>query len=242
MSPAFTPVVAAAAAAPPIALGELTGTGDVLMLAPHPDDETLAAGAALAATWRSGRRAHVAVVTDGSRSHPNSARYPAASLAALRRREVTRAVRLLSGNSARPIWLGYPDLAAPEDPAAFAAVAARLGQILPDVSAIWSTWWGDPHPDHQRTWALACYLAARRPGCRLYACPVWGRVQGPAAAARFSGLRRFRSAPLRALKARALAAHASQMTPLIDDDPTGFTMATDLAEHFVDTDEIFIPA
>lgn len=238
----FTPLVAAAASAPAVALPELTGPGEVLMLAPHPDDETLAAGAALAASWRGGRRVHVAVVTDGSRSHPNSARYPAPALAALRRREVTRAVGILSGGRARPIWLGYPDLAAPERPATFARVAARLAPILPGVTAIWSTWPGDPHPDHQRTWALARYLARRCRGCRLFACPVWGRVQPPAGTAEISGIRRYATAPLRALKARALAAHRSQMSALIDDDPDGFTMAPELAAHFVETDEIFIPA
>ncbi|MFN0262243.1 hypothetical protein ACKTEK_00040 [Tepidamorphus sp. 3E244] len=53
---------------------------------------------------------------------------------------------------------------------------------------------------------------------------------------------RFTTADYRFIKARAIAAHGSQMTGLIEDDPEGFRMPCDLVQHFVETDEIFIPA
>ena len=83
---------------------------------------------------------------------------------------------------------------------------------------------------------------ADRLACTMFACPVWGRVQTPVAGASSIGLRCFQTAAFRDLKARAVAAHVSQMTGLIDDDPSGFRMPQNLAAHFVVADEIFIPA
>jgi len=242
----FTEVVARAAAAPEARLEELTGPGHVLVLAPHPDDESLAIGGAIAAAVEAGTRVDVAVVTDGSRSHPHSVSHPPKALAALRRREAEAAVRQLSRGRSPLIWLGYPDQAAPEDEAAYAQAAALLAPALEKATAIWTCWNGDPHGDHQKVWQLARWLAARRAeeghALRVFGCPVWGRVDGPAEGGETEGLLRFHTARWRARKARAVAAHASQMTALISDDPHGFRMAPDLAEHFIRSDEIFIPA
>jgi len=237
LATAFSPLVTAGETAPEVTLDDIAGPGGVLVLAPHPDDESLACGAAIAAAAASGRAVSVAVVTDGSRSHRASASHPPERLAALRRAEVAAAVEILTGRADAMTWLGYTDLAAPETQADFAAVSDRLGP-LSEVTAIWTTWGGDPHPDHLRTWELGRWLSARH-GIALFGCPVWGRVE-----TRWplpDRLCRFPSAPWRALKARAVAAHVSQMTRLIDDDPEGFMMAPELARHFVETDEIFIP-
>ncbi|MBN8189761.1 MAG: PIG-L family deacetylase [Rhodobacteraceae bacterium] len=238
----FTHIMTEAARAPAIALDELAGPGDILVLAPHPDDESLAMGGAIVAASQTGRRVQVAVLTDGGRSHPNSATHPPRVLSALRRREVETAVRILTGGRASPIWLGYPDMAAPDDDEAFAHAAHCLEPALEKATALWTTWHGDPHPDHQRAWRLARWIATRRPALRLFACPVWGRVQTPVEGAASDGLRRFATDGYKRTKAKAVAAHVSQMTRLIADDPEGFLMPPELAAHFVETDEIFIPS
>ena len=237
----FTAIVAQSGTAPYARLEDLTGPGAVLVLAPHPDDESLAMGGAIAAASAAAHRVHVAVITDGSMSHRNSKAYPAAAIAALRKSEVETAVDILTAGRETPIWLGYPDLAAPDDPETFAEVEARLAGHFDGVTAIWTTWDGDPHPDHQRVWRLARHIADRI-ACPMFGCPVWGRVQSPVTGASSEGLRRFQTTAFRDLKARAVAAHVSQMTGLIDDDPEGFRMPQDLAAHFVAADEIFIPA
>jgi len=238
----FTPIVASAAVAPRAELADLTGPSDVLVLAPHPDDESLAMGGAIAAAVQAGHTVHVAIVTDGSRSHPGSQSHPPAVLSALRKAEVTTAVDILTGGRTTPIWLGYPDCAAPDTNEAFAEVRERLKPVLSRISAIWTTWPGDPHIDHQRVWRLALWCAAGGTWPRLYGCPVWGRVRQPVEGAGCDGMMRFRTAPYRALKARAIAAHVSQMTGLITDAPDGFRMPPEIAHHFVSSDEIFIPA
>ncbi|SHJ25723.1 PIG-L deacetylase family protein [Wenxinia saemankumensis] len=233
-----TALLRAAATAPEPELEELTGEGDVLVLAPHPDDESLACGGAIAAAMETGRRVRVVIVTDGSRSHPSSTSDPPGILAELRHGEVDRAVAILSEGRLVPDWLGYPDDAAPDGPAAFEEIEGRLAPLR-GITSIWTTWGGDPHPDHQRVWRLARWLAPRI-GARVWGCPVWGRFETswdiPDRVVRFG------TTPWRERKRAAVAAHLSQMTALIDDDGGGFVMPEEVQRHFVDTDEIFIPA
>lgn len=236
----FRPIVSRAELSPAVGIDVLAGDGDVLVLAPHPDDETLGCGAAIAAAVEAGRRVHVVVVTDGAASHPDSRSHPPARLAALRAGEVATAVRRLTGGASEPILLGYPDQGAPDRPEAHAEIADRLAPQMRGLGAIWSAWEGDPHPDHQRTWTLARFLSALSPSARLLAYPVWGRVQGEAEAPLDRPLLRFAAAPWRAIKANALDAHRSQTTRMISDDPAGFMLEPCLARHFVEHDEIFI--
>lgn len=237
---ALTAFAQKAANAPEAALSDLAGPGDVLVIAPHPDDESLAMGGAIMAAVEAGRRVHVAILTDGSRSHPNSASHPADVLAAVRRAEVEAAVTILTGGRTSALWLGYTDMAAPDSESAFDEVARRLEPVLEGVSAIWTTWDGDPHPDHQRAFRLARHLRQTRADVIVAAFALWARVQEPMAGACDGTLRRFATGRHRERKRSAVAAHVSQMTDLIKDDPDGFTMPPDLADHFVSSDELVI--
>jgi len=73
-------------------LEEVAGSGTCLVLAPHPDDESLGCGGLIAACCAAGRPPVVAVLTDGSGSHPGSRAFPPTRLAAIRKAEVTAAV------------------------------------------------------------------------------------------------------------------------------------------------------
>ena len=236
-----SPLLEAAAHAPRTRLEHVAGGGDVLLLAPHPDDETLGCGAALAALAAPGRRVQVALITDGAASHARSRRCPPTRLVALRAREQREALRILGrGQLAPPVRLGWPDQAAPDDPQALEAALGQLRPLLSHrITAIWATWEGDPHSDHTRTARLARLLAREAPGARLWFYPIWGRFADKAVPP--EGMVRLASGPFIATKRRALAAHRSQMTPLIADDPEGFTMRPEHQAHFIDFDEIFIP-
>ena len=65
-------LLAAARTAPCDSLTRLTGGGPIIVLAPHPDDETLGCGGLLAACAAAQIPAHIFVLTDGSLSHPNN--------------------------------------------------------------------------------------------------------------------------------------------------------------------------
>ena len=62
-----------------------------IVVAPHPDDESLACGGLIADACRQGLRGKVVIVSDGAGSHPNSKAYPPDRLRALREEEARRA-------------------------------------------------------------------------------------------------------------------------------------------------------
>ncbi|MFD0389233.1 PIG-L deacetylase family protein [Tistrella bauzanensis] len=107
----------AAPAAPMIHIDRLTDGGPVLVLTPHPDDESLGCGAAIAAASRRGVAVTVAVVTDGRGSHPDAPGFPPERLVALRLRELRKAVATLTGSRlrapARVVALGERDQGIP---------------------------------------------------------------------------------------------------------------------------------
>lgn len=217
----------AAAAAPIIHPTDLVGTRPLVILAPHPDDETLGCGALLFDCAAAGVPCTVICVTDGSRSHPNSRAYPAMALADLRRGEFEAAVSMLAPY-ARTHWLGLPDCGIPPD--------AGIVDLLPPNALLLATWEGDPHIDHEMTARLAARAAAKRPDIALMLYPVWGRFTD-----RCVPVFHLHASPAaRHAKRAALACHRSQMTSLIQDDPEGFVMEDWRQQHFLETEEIVI--
>ncbi len=208
-----------------------------LVLAPHPDDESLGCGGLLAACAVAGRAARVVVVSDGAGSHRRSRAFPPARLVALRQAEARAAVTALGLDATRDLhFLGLPDTAVPRQGTAFeATVAAVLALPGPPPGAVFASWRHDPHGDHAATWALAAaVVAALPPGTRLFAYPVWGLAHAhpvpgfplpppPLLAAPPRGVR-LDIAPRLAAKRRAISAHASQLGELIQDDAGGFRL------------------
>ena len=72
-------------------LREMLGNRPFIVVAPHPDDESLACGGLIADACRQGLRGKVVIVSDGAGSHPNSKAYPPDRLTALREEEAKRA-------------------------------------------------------------------------------------------------------------------------------------------------------
>lgn len=237
-------LLARASSAPFATINGLTGSGNVLVLAPHPDDESLGCGAAIRQAVDEGHRVTVVTVTDGRHSHRNSRAWPPERLAWLRRREAEEAVGILTGAADNLVWLGFEDGGVPTAPAGVGRVAEGLSDLCVRraVTAVWSTWRGDPHDDHRETAGLARALVARCPWLLWQSYPVWGRFECYDALdlPRRSAIRLLDGVAHARAKAAAVAAHRSQMTRLIDDDPDGFVMDRDMQAHFIDTPEIFI--
>lgn len=96
------------------------GTIDLLVVAPHPDDESLGCGGILAQAWAQGRPAKVVILTNGDGNavtasalagRPKDALAPEDYLAVarLRQTQARRAVSELGGKEEDLIFLGYPD-------------------------------------------------------------------------------------------------------------------------------------
>lgn len=220
-------------------------SGGALVVAPHPDDESLGCGGLLAACAAAGRPARVVVVSDGAGSHPGSRAWPRDRLVAQRQAEARAAVAALGLDPARDIlFLGQPDTAVPMAGAGFdAAVAALVRGAGPAPGSVFAPWRHDPHRDHTASFAIAAAAMQAWPAStRLLAYPVWGLafahpIPGfplPPEPLLPAPPRGFRLDVTRHLpaKRRAVMAHASQVTALIEDDPAGFRLpaaALDLA-------------
>ena len=151
--------------------------GGALVLAPHPDDESLGCGGLLAACAAAGRAARVLVISDGTGSHPRSQAWPPAKLAALRQEETRAAIGLLGLDPDHDIgFLGLADTAVPtEGPSFEAAVQGVLDFAGRQPVSLFCTWQHDPHRDHAASFAIAVAAARALPqGTRLFAYPVWG--------------------------------------------------------------------
>ena len=69
-------VLAAAGSLPLRPVRDALADRPFVVIAPHPDDESLACGALIADACRQGVRGKVVIVSDGAGSHPNSKAYP----------------------------------------------------------------------------------------------------------------------------------------------------------------------
>lgn len=151
------------------------------------------------------------------------------------------AVTCLTSGKARVFFLRYPDQDVPETAHGRQEIIARLAQIVVSghIGTIWTTWKGDPHPDHKAANDIARMLVRQCPDLHLWSFPVWGRFVSIAPTS-WRGMVRFDTTTYRQRKAPAIAAHQSQMTHLITDDPDGFVMDREMQLHFLESPEYFL--
>ena len=225
-------------------LDTVIGSGTCLILAPHPDDESLGCGGLIAACNEAGRPPLVVVLTDGTGSHPNSRMFPHARLREVRAQEVRDAVGHLGLPPERVVYLNEPDAAAPSEGPRFDAVVAKLLTLVgqePRCTSILAPWRHDPHCDHEAA-SLAAAVVAARAGIAHVAYPVWGwtlPAEAVVPAACGNGFRLNIGWFLPAKRA-AIHAHQSQYGDLITDDPTGFRLPADLLSVFDSPFETFV--
>jgi LmbE family N-acetylglucosaminyl deacetylase len=222
-------------------LYSLTGGRPPVVLAPHPDDESLGCGALLAAAF-AGPGARVICVTDGSASHRNSRTYPRHRLAALRARELDAALTELGGEPSCVTRLGLPDAGMPALSSRFGKIAGRIADAVKETGArvLIAPAPTDPHCDHEATAEIA-RIAARLTGARLLFYPVWSEWHDASYRERLATHveHRLDIGPHREAKSRAIAAHRSQLGQVVQDDPEGFVLPEAFLSLFRRSDEIY---
>jgi len=212
----------------------LAGFGETLVVAPHPDDESLGCGGALASLAWLGLTPRVLVMSDGRGSHPRSRCYPAPRLRALRERETRKALAILGVPPVRVWFRRLPDCGVPRrGEAGFGAEVVRLRRCLRHwrPTTLLLPWRRDHHRDHAASWQLvdaALSILQPRPRCLEYL--IWSRERADLPR---PGEARHWRLPIRRMvprKRAAVGAHRSQLGELIPDDPGGFRLtAADLA-------------
>jgi len=234
---------------------ELLAGRRLLVLAPHPDDETLGCGATVARVRAAGGSVTVVVATDGRRSSASTVLGPQ-RLAELRAAELRAACQLLGVPAEDVLQLGYPDgTLAGCRPRLAARLAGVLAERRPDIVLVPCA--QDDHPDHQALHEAAVRAVRGRPDpCLVLGYPVWTWLHGPwfisvparrrlplvawslrqAAAGRW--LRVPSGVHLHAKRA-ALAAHASQTTDLTGEPSWSYLRPEDCAA-FLQPAELFL--
>lgn len=219
------------------------GGGPMLILAPHPDDETLGCGGLIATAQAAGRAVFVLVLTDGTGSHPRSAAYPAARLRRLREAESRQAARMLGLPESHVSFLGLTDTQAPQRGEAAEQAARDIASHAQSVGAgvILTTWRHDPHCDHLSA-SLLGGRAAALTGAALFEYPVWGWTLPPRRLLEARSPVGFRLDVGRHIpaKQRAIACHRSQLGEVVTDDPDGFTLESQFVGLFTERYETFL--
>lgn len=189
----------------------------LLVIAPHPDDEAIAAWALMRRLRAQGAAVAVLVVSDGGASHPESRRWPRPRLVAERQRETRRTLRPLGIVPATIRFLGLSDGALAADPAGLRRALGRAVLTCRAPHLIVAPLADDAHPDHAAV-ADALRLLPRRGEARA-GYRVW--PQGKAR--RFKGPHVQLTWRERPMKRAAIRRYRTQ-AGLITDATAGFTM------------------
>lgn len=187
--------------------------GPVLVIAPHPDDETLGAGALIATLSAQALRIIVVAATDGENAY-NLLPAERSSLALIRQQEQRKALEELGveANAIRRLRLTDSGLMAQD-----AELERRIMEIAEPGMTMLAPWAGDFHPDH-----IACAHASRSvamaKGLPLISYFFWTWHRGTPELLDGLPIRRFSPAPeALAAKARAIRQHRSQFEREVGD-------------------------
>jgi LmbE family N-acetylglucosaminyl deacetylase len=222
-----------------IPLAPLSGQTSLIVVAAHPDDETLGCGGLIASAVARGLRVRVIVVTDGSDSHPGSTTTPAEGLRVRRADEAREAVARLAPD-ASIAFLGFPDGRTSDDRAEI--TDALRAELRTAGTGTWIAvpWSGDGHRDHRVVGEAAAVASPAE--ATVVGYPIWmwhwaspRSTDIPWAAAR--------AVPLtdreRQLKQHALQAFASQIEPLSPSAGDEAVLSAEMLAHFTRDREIF---
>jgi LmbE family N-acetylglucosaminyl deacetylase len=217
-----------------------TATRSCLVLAPHPDDETLGCGATIMRKLAAGSHVEVVIASDGRHSQ-HSDKLSADALAELREEEAGRAGSVLGLRREDIVFLRFEDgrLADNRQPLRDQLLPI-LERTKPDeifVSSIIDT-----HPDHRVLAELGRELAqpGRNGSPILYEYPIWFWDPRRWRISELAGLRIrvVRTEGFLGRKSEAVAAYRSQLTNLTGETRWA-TLPRGFLRQFLCPEEIF---
>ena len=206
-------------------------TDRLLVIAAHPDDETLGASGLIAAAHAAGVDTSVLVLTDGQSASGGEA----GTLARQRRTESVEALAEIAVGT--PLqFAGLVDGTLRETRSQVRrAIADALGDAAEVDTVIVAPWWGDGHRDHRIAGEVAREFVG--PGVRVFGYPLWLWHWGDPRATDTEG---WHTLPLDEhacdAKRRAIDRHRSQIT---GDEPI---IHSRMRAHFERPFEVFIAA
>lgn len=223
----------------PVALTAGHGVRAVVVVAAHPDDETLGAGGAMASAYAAGIPVVVLLATDGEASHPASPTHSPERLVRLRVAEVRRALdRVVPGAELRRLQLPDGELARHED-----ELNTALEQLVDPLGAgcvLLAPWRADGHPDHEAAGRVAA-RCAERTGAVLGEYPVWAWHWAEDTDLPWEQVRTLSlDGTARLAKRAALGEHHTQVEPLSDLPGDEVLLTPAMLAHFERPFETFV--
>jgi LmbE family N-acetylglucosaminyl deacetylase len=206
----------------------------VVVVAAHPDDETLGVGALIQRLHERGSGVELVVATDGEAAFPALSAPDRAALGRARRRELHASLEAQGLAQVRVHWLGLPDSGLAEHQA---ELADRLTDLLAGANLCLVPWPGDPHPDHRTVGEVALRVAPVT--THRWSYPIWMwhwlRPDDPAIP-RDRAFTHALTDEQRQRKTAGIGAFESQLKP----GPDGVEpiLAADMVEHFERTVEV----
>ena len=216
----------------------------LLVIAAHPDDESLGAGGLIASAATRGVPVHVIVATNGDASHPASPTHTSDQLVEIRQHEVRAAVAELDP-AAQVTLLDLPDGRLVEHKQ---ELVDAIATHLTDGTLLVTPWREDRHPDHEacaRAGAAAIDQVAGSTTVAHWQYPIWlwhwALPDGPDVPWSSLGFLELDPAARRA-KARAVGRHLSQHEALSDQPGDEAILPPRVLEHFARPFETFVLA
>ena len=214
----------------------VTGFGTTLIVAPHADDESLGCGGIIALMRKFNQDVFILLLSDGTLSHPNSTAYPKEKLRDLRESELIKAGAVLQVPSENIIFCRYRDRSVPsKESKEFEPAVQKITKLIEMIkpTSIFVPWRRDPHPDHRAAYEII--TASNTIHAKTYEYPIWMHQIGTeeeAPNAKEVMPFRINISSVLDLKQKAIAAHESQITDLITDDPEGFKLSNEMLDQF----------
>lgn len=182
--------------------------GPVVFLAPHPDDESLAAGGLLAALADNGTPLTVVAITDGDAAYEPDGD---PKLAKVRRREQTAALAILGISKNQILRLSLPDRYVADHEEELIQRLVCLLEITGPETTLVAPWRFDFHSDHEAT-GRAAKAASAQIGVNLVRWLWWSWHRRSLSEVTGLPLKKFHLEPRwTARKLAALAEHRSQL-------------------------------
>lgn len=219
---------------------------NVLIVAPHPDDEVLGCGGMIQKLKESTIDVFVLFVTKGDASHPKSMKYPPEVLAKIRKQEAIDCCSILGVPEEKVLFLGLADGTLNN----FSenqkhTVALKINDLLTkySISTMLLPWRRDPHPDHRASYTMA-KMAAEKLKERIFIIeyPIWlWKNSEPKdwPSKDEVEIYKLNIEDYLSKKEEGIYAHKSQTSHLIKDDPEGFILTPDLLAPFKEPWEYF---
>ena len=218
----------------------LDGVRRLVVVAAHPDDESLGAGALVATAVAAGLQVDLVVATAGEGSHPDSPTHTPAELEVMRSEEAVAAAAALGvRDEARLHRMRLPDGGVADHQS---SLTTTLVDLVGDGrgTVLVAPWRHDGHPDHEAV-GRAASAAARRTGADLWEYPIWFWHWARPDEAPWDLLRPYAvDVAAERAKASAIAAHASQVGPLSNSAGDEAVLPAELLAHFQGSHETFV--